>query len=269
MNRIPYSITSAMLAGILLNFGVEVFTSLESLPQIVLPMIICFLFFKKYLPRYTVVITLLIGLILAFSLGKFHLSEVQMKIAQPIFTMPTFSLEAIIGIGVPLFIVTMASQNASGIGVLRADGFKVAASPLITTTGFASMALAPFGSHAINLAAITAAICTGKEAHEDPNKRYIAGVSCGAFYLIFGFFGAAIAAVFLALPSELIAVIAGLALFASLGSSLASSMEGAAKESALITFLVAISGISYFGIGSAFWALVAGSIVHYFLKEKI
>lgn len=174
-----------------------------------------------------------------------------------------------IGIGVPLCVVTMASQNAPGIGVLRADDHNTPVSPLVTTTGITSLLLAPFGSHAINLAAITAAICTGKEAHNDPDKRYIAGISCGVFYLLFGIFGATIPSIFSALPAELIAVIAGLALFASLSSSLSSAMEGSQKESALVTFLVTISGISIAGIGSAFWGLIAGIITNYIFTADI
>jgi len=262
MNRIPYSITTAMLAGILLNFGVEVFTSLRNLPELVFPMILCYLLFKRFSPRYTVVITLFLGLLITYFTGNLKTDSIDISLVNPIFTIPTFSLDALIGIGVPLCIITMASQNAPGIGVLRADGYNVPISPLVTTTGIFSILLAPFGSHAINLAAITAAICTGKEAHEDKNKRYIAGISCGLFYLIFGLFGAAIASIFQALPGEFIATIAGLALFASLSSSLASAMEGTQKESALITFLVTISGISFLGIGAAFWGLIAGILTN-------
>ncbi|MGE7694752.1 benzoate/H(+) symporter BenE family transporter [Lysinibacillus sp. NPDC094177] len=268
MNRIPYSITTAMLAGILLNFGVEVFTSLKNLPVLVFPMILCYLLFKRFSPRYTVVITLFLGLLITYFTGNLKTGSIELSLVNPIFTVPTFLLDALIGIGIPLCIVTMASQNAPGIGVLRADGYNVPISPLVTTTGIFSILLAPFGSHAINLAAITAAICTGKEAHEDKNKRYIAGISCGLFYLIFGMFGAAIASIFQALPSEFIAAIAGLALFASLSSSLTSAMEGTQKESALITFLVTISGISFFGIGAAFWGLIAGILTNSIFQMK-
>lgn len=268
MNRIPYSITTAMLAGILLNFGVEVFTSLKNLPELVFPMILCYLIFKRFSPRYTVVITLFLGLLITYFTGNLKTESIELSLVNPIFTIPTFSLDALIGIGIPLCIVTMASQNAPGIGVLRADGYNVPISPLVTTTGIFSILLAPFGSHAINLAAITAAICTGKEAHEDKNKRYIAGISCGLFYLIFGMFGAAIASIFQAVPSEFIAAIAGLALFASLSTSLTSAMEGTQKESGLITFLVTISGISFLGIGAAFWGLIAGILTNSIFQMK-
>lgn len=269
MNRIPYSITTAMLAGILLSFGIKVFTSIKPFPTLVLPMILCYLIMKRFSPRYSVVITLLLGLVLAYSFGKLNIMNVDISVVKPVFTFPTFSIDALIGIGIPLCVVSMASQNAPGISVLRADGYKTPISPLITSTGITSLILAPFGSHGINLAAITAAICTGKEAHEDLGKRYIAGISCGIFYLIFGIFGATITSVFLVLPNELIAVIAGLALFASLSSSLTSSMEGEQKESALITFLVTISGVSFLGIGAAFWGLIAGILTNYIFLVRI
>ncbi|RNB85264.1 benzoate transporter BenE [Brevibacillus nitrificans] len=270
MRYVPPAITTAMLAGILLSFGVQVFVSLQELPALALPMIVCYLLAKRWMPRYAVVFSLLVGLIAAFLLNRFELGGIQVALVQPIFTLPTFSLDAIIGLGIPLCIVTMASQNAPGISVLQADGYDTPASPLITTTGVASIILAPFGAHGINLAAITAAICTGKEAHPDPSKRYIAGIACGAFYLVFSMFGATIASVFSAFPKELIAVIAGLALFASLSSSLASAMSDMSqRESALITFLVTISGISIAGIGAAFWGLVAGVIANLLLSGDV
>ncbi|EJL42742.1 membrane protein [Brevibacillus agri] len=270
MKYVPQSITTAMLAGILLSFGVDVFVSMQHLPALALPMIFCYLFAKRWSPRYAVVLTLLVGLAVAFAMGRLQLDSVQMALVNPVFTLPTFSLDAIVGLGIPLCIVTMASQNAPGIGVLKADGYDTPASPLVATTGIASLLLAPFGSHGINLAAITAAICTGKEAHQDLSKRYIAGIACGAFYLVFGMFGATITSVFFGLPKELIAVIAGLALFASLSSSLAQAMSDIKeRECALVTFLVTISGISIGGIGAAFWGLIAGVITNLILNGNV
>lgn len=270
MKHVPAAITTAMLAGILLSFGVQVFVSLQQLPALALPMILCYLLAKRWSPRYAVVLPLLVGVLAALAMGRFALGTIQVALVSPVFTYPAFSLDAIIGLGIPLCIVTMASQNAPGISVLQADGYDTPASPLVATTGIASLLLAPFGAHGINLAAITAAICTGREAHPDPARRYIAGIACGVFYLVFGMFGATIASVFSAFPKELIAVIAGLALFASLGSSLASAMgDPAARESALITFLVTISGITVAGIGSAFWGLVAGVITNALLTGNV
>ena len=270
MKRIPYAIITAMLAGILLKFGVDVFVSLKQLPLLALPMILSYLVAKRWFPRYAVVISLLLGLLISYSLNIVNFEGASVFLVKPVFTKPTFSLGSIIGLGIPLCIVTMASQNATGIGVLRASGYNTPANPLIITTGVASILFAPFGAHGINLSALIAAICTGKEAHLDPDKRYIAGISAGFFYLVFGIFGATIVSVFAMFPSELIIVITGLALFGSISSSLASSMqEEEKKEAALITFLVTLSGISIAGVGSPFWGLIVGIVTDYILSGDL
>jgi len=270
MKRIPYTIITAMLAGILLKFGVDVFVSLKQLPMLALPMILSYLVAKRWFPRYAVVVSLLLGLLISYSLNIVNFESASVFLVQPIFTRPTFSLSSIIGLGIPLCIVTMASQNATGLGVLRASGYNTPANPLIITTGVASILFAPFGAHGINLSALIAAICTGKEAHLDPDKRYIAGISAGFFYLVFGIFGATIVSVFAMVPSELIIVVTGLALFGSISSSLASSMqEEEKKEASLITFLVTLSGISIAGVGSPFWGLIAGIVTDYILSGDL
>ncbi|MFP3249542.1 MAG: benzoate/H(+) symporter BenE family transporter, partial [Paraburkholderia sp.] len=176
---------------------------------------------------------------------------------------------AIISIGIPLFVVAMASQNVPGIAVLRADGYTTPSAQLIATTGIASLLLAPFGSHGINLAAITAAICTGPEAHEDRNKRYTAAVWAGVFYLIAGIFGATIAALFASLPKALVVSVAALALFGSIMSGLANAMQDLKqREAALVTFMVTASGLTLLSIGSAFWGLVAGVLTQFVLNAR-
>jgi benzoate membrane transport protein len=183
--------------------------------------------------------------------------------------MPAFSLAAAISIGIPLFVVAMASQNVPGIAVLRADGYTTPSAPLISATGIASLVLAPFGSHGVNLAAITAAICTGREAHENRDKRYTAAVWCGIFYLIAGTFGATIAALFAAFPKELVVSVAALALFGSIMSGLANAMQDARqREPALVTFMVTASGLTLLSIGSAFWGLIAGVATHIVLNAR-
>lgn len=270
MKKIPQPIIAAMLAGILLKFGVEVILSLQQLPVLVLPMIVCYLVLKRCCPRYAVAATLLVGIFIAYDLTLIHFEKMNVALVTLTAVKPTFSLEALLGLGLPLCIVTMTAQNATGIGLLKADGYDAPVSPIITATGIASLLFAPFGAHGINIAAITAAICTGKEAHTDPNKRYIAGIACGIFYMIMSIFGATIVSVFSAFPNELIATIAGLALFGSIISSLSSAMsEDSQKESALITFLVTISGISILGVGAAFWGLIVGIGTHYLLTGKI
>lgn len=270
MKRIPYAIITAMLAGILLKFGVDVFVSSKQLPMLALPMIFGYLVSKRWFPRYAVVTSLLLGLLISYGLNIVTLKGVSVFLVHPIFTTPTFSLSSLLGLGIPLCIVTMASQNATGFGVLRADGYDTPVNPLIITTGIASILFAPFGAHGINLSALIAAICTGKEAHSDPDKRYIAGISAGLFYIIFGIFGATIVSVFAIFPSELIIVITGLALFGSIASSLASAMkEDTQKEAALITFLVTLSGISIAGVGAPFWGLIAGIVTDYMLSGDL
>lgn len=270
MKRIPYSIITAMLAGILLEFGVDVFVSLKKLPMLALPMILCYLVSKRWFPRYSVVTSLLFGILVSYSLNILNFGGINVSLVHPIFTRPSFSLNAIIGLGIPLCIVTMASQNATGIGVLKADGYDIPANPLIITTGIASIIFAPFGAHGINLSALIAAICTGKEAHVDPDKRYIAGIACGIFYILFGIFGATIVSIFTIFPSELIVVITGLALLGSISSSLSSAMkEDEKKDAALITFLVTISGISIAGVGAPFWGLISGIVTNYILEGDL
>ena len=263
MERIPRAVVAAMLAGILFRFGVDVFTSLTATPLLVAPMLGCYLALKRFKPRYAILGTLVLGLGIAALLGLLRTEALSAAfgaaLATPEITTPTFSLGALIGLGVPLFLVTMTGQNATGLAVLRTAGYKTPGGPLVAATGALSTVLAFFGSHGINLAAITAAICTGPEAHSNPDKRYIAGVVCGLAYLVVGLFGATLVGVFAALPPALIAAISGLALFGALMSGLSQAMsEEAQREAALITFLVTVSGLSIAGIGAAFWGLVAG-----------
>ena len=172
-------------------------------------------------------------------------------------------------LGIPLFVIAMASQNMPGLAVLRAEGYALPASPLISTTGLASLLLAPFGSHGIHLAAITMAICAGPEAHPDPTKRYTAAVWCGLFYGVAGLFGATLAALFAAFPSALVIAIAALALLGSIGSGLTQAMQQPSeREAALITFMVTASGLTLWGIGSALWGLVAGILTLWILRAR-
>lgn len=168
----------------------------------------------------------------------------------------------IVSVALPLFVVTMASQNLPGVAVLRGDGYdRVPVSPLITWTGATNLLLAPFGCFGLNLAAITAAICTGREAHEDPDRRYLAGVWAGVFYLGVGVFGGTVGSLLTALPTALILGIAGLGLLGTIGNSLASALsDESAREAAVITFLATASGVSLLGVGSAFWGLLAGAL---------
>ena len=259
MRRIPASIAAALLAGVLFKIGLEICVAAEQQPLLVVAMLIAYLLGKRLLPRYAVLAALIVGSVLAAIFGLLNFEHFELQLAVPEWTTPSFSLAAAISIGIPLFIVAMASQNLPGMAVLRANGYDVPASPLLSTTGLTSMLLAPFGSHGIHMAAISAAICAGPEAHEDPKKRYTAAIWCGVFYGIAGIFGATLAALFAALPKALILSIAALALFASIIGGLTQAMsEPKEREAALITFLVTASGMTLFSVGSAFWGIVAG-----------
>lgn len=269
VRRIPASLASALLAGILFRICSEIFVAVQHQTLLVLAMFISYLVVKRLSPRYCVLAALVVGTALSGALGLLDFSGFHLELATPEWTTPSFSLAATISIGIPLFVVAMTSQNMPGVAVLRADGYQVPASPLISTTGLASLLLAPFGSHGINLAAISAAICTGPHAHEDPRKRYTAAVWCGIFYGIAGIFGATLAALFGALPKELVLSIAALALFGSIMNGLSVAMgEAREREAALITFMVTASGLTLLSIGSAFWGIVAGVITLLILSPR-
>lgn len=269
VKRIPASLAAALLAGILFKIGSEIFVAAQHRTGLVLCMFFSYLLIKRVSPRYAVLAALIAGTVISGLLGLLDFSGFALEVATPVWTTPSFSLAATISIGIPLFVVAMTSQNMPGIAVLRADGYTVPASPLISVTGMASLLLAPFGSHGINLAAISAAICTGPHAHEDRDKRYTAAVWCGVFYAIAGVFGATVAALFAALPKELVLSIAALALFGSIMNGLTVAMnEPKEREAALITFMVTASGLTLFSIGSAFWGIVAGVLTLMILNSR-
>lgn len=261
IGRIPISLAAAMLGGVLLRFGLDAFAALRTQLVLVLTMFAVFVVARRFVPRYAVILTLAAGVCSAAWQGLLAIEGLELQLATPVFVTPTFSLAAIVGIALPLFVVTMASQNVPGVAAIRASGYSTPVSPLIGWTGAANLLLAPLGGFALNLAAITAAICMGREAHEDPARRYVAAIAAGTFYLVIGLFGATVAAVFAAFPRELVVAIAGIALLGTIGSSLAAALrDETSRDPALITFLVTASGVAIVGIGSAFWGLLAGVI---------
>ncbi len=273
-SHIPRALTSAMLAGILIHFGMNIFIAMQ--PQFILiaAMLLSYLIGKRAFPRYTIIFVLLVGILIAEVEGLFQLANIHILFAAPIFTFPVFSISTIISVGIPLFIVTMTSQNIPGVAVLHASGFKPPISSIISWTGVTNFVLAPFGSYSICLAALTAAICTSKEADFDPNNRYKSTIFAGICWLLIGLFGATIVALFFAFPNELVLAIAGLALLGTIGNSLKGALdEERFREPALITILVSASGITFFGIGAAFWGLIAGIstsiILNWHKKEAI
>jgi benzoate membrane transport protein len=261
IGTIPLSIGASMLSGILLRFGMDAFGAMRSEFLMTGSMFVAYLIARRRLPRYAIILTLAVGVGIAYSQGSLHFGGVHFGLAKPVFVLPEFSLRATLGVAVPLFVVTMVSQNVPAVAVLRSSGFAVPISPLIGWTGIATVILAPFGGYAFNLATITAAICTGREAHENPGRRYVAAVCAGVFYIATGVFGASIVALFAAFPRELVFAIAGFALIGTIGSALATAvlLENE-RESAIVTLLVTASGISLYGIGSTFWGIVAGTL---------
>jgi benzoate membrane transport protein len=259
MDRIPLAIASGMLAGVLLRFGLGLFTATSTRLALTFGMFGAYLIARRLIPRYAIIAALAVGIAIALVQGLLHVEAVRVALARPVWVTPRFTPGALIGVAVPLFAVTMASQNVPGVAVIRASGYRVPISPLIGWTGLANLILAPIGGFALNLAAITAAICMGREAHEDPERRYVAAVAAGLFYLVIGLFGSTVVALFAAFPPELVAGIAGLALLATIGNALATALGQENQwEAALVTFLVTASGVTLAGIGSAFWGLVLG-----------
>ena len=261
MNRIPTEIAAALLAGVLARFGMQAFAAAQTALPLVLLMLGAYLVARRWIPRYAVVITLALAIAFVALRGEMSWSAIRFELAMPVFTAPQFTLSAAISLALPLFVVTMASQNLPGVAVIRATGYDLPISRLITMTGLATLVLAPFGGYALNFSAITAAICMGPEAHPDRDKRYTAAVSCGLLYVVIGIFGAVVTGLLTAFPKELVVAIAGLALLGTIGSGLAAALRDEPhREAALNTLLVTLSGVAVAGVGSAFWGVVAGSI---------
>jgi benzoate membrane transport protein len=259
MDRIPMPLANALLAGVLARFGLDAFLAFKSNFGLALAMLLAYLLGRRLWPRFAVPGVLAVGTAWAAAAGQMHLGGVSFALTVPEFVMPHFTLAALVSLALPLFVVTMASQNLPGVAAIRAAQVELPISRVITLTGVATLLLAPFGAFALNLSAITAAICMGREAHEDPARRYVAAASCGLIYVVIGLFGAAVTGVLSAFPRELVVAVAGLALLGSIGGGLSAALkEDAHREAALITFLVTLSGLSLWGIGSAFWGVVAG-----------
>ena len=261
MNRIPLALASALLAGVLARFAFDAFAAAHSDVTLVAAMFVAYLLGRRWWPRYAVPGVLLAGMAVALARGQLHFDAVPWQLASPVFTLPSFSLAATIGIALPLFVVTMASQNLPGVAAQRAAGFATPVSPVVTTTGLATLALAPFGGFAFGLAAITAAICMGREAHPDPARRWVASAAAGVFYIATGLLAGAVVALIAAFPKVLVLALAGLALLGTIGAGLAGAMKDESqREPALITFVVSASGLTLWGVGPAFWGVLAGGL---------
>ncbi len=262
MRRVPMALAAGMLAGVLLRFGLDVFVSMGTQLGMALAMFATWLAGRRLFPRYAVIATLLVGVAVSAAQGLLHVEALRVELAVPVFTWPTLSWQAVFGIALPLFVVTMASQNIPGIAVLKVNGYEPKPGPLFAVTGAFSLLSAPFGGHAVNLAAITAAMCAGSDAHADPARRYWAAINAGIFYVIFGLAAGAVTAFVALAPPILIQAVAGLALISAFAASALNAFrEPEGREAAAVTFLVTASGVSFLGISGAFWGLLAGGLM--------
>lgn len=269
LRYIPQSLTSAMLAGVLLKFGIELFVSLQNEWAFVLGLLAAYVISKRLLPRYSIVITVIIGIMLCPLLLGFQLPALNLELAQPVWVTPEFSISAILGLALPLFVINMASQYLPGLAMIKSYGYQPHVNQLIGWTGTAQTLLAPFGCFSVNIAAISAAISLDDQAHPDEKKRYIAGMTCGFFYILMGLFAATLVSFLTAFPLVFITALAGIALLGTIGHNIVIAFQEASeRDAALLTFLFSASGVQFFGIGSAFWGLVFGLVVHAIFKYK-
>jgi benzoate membrane transport protein len=269
MARIPPGIASGMMAGILFQFGLNAFKAVGSLPILTGGMIAAYLVFKRTLPRYCIVLLLIFGTAFAAIMGQTHFSAVRLEIVTPQFIAPAWSWSSTFSLALPLVLTTLTGQYLPGMTVLKVSGYDTPVCPIIAANSLASLLVAPFGGITIAIAAITAAMCTGRDAHEDPAKRYIAGISNGLFYFIGGLFGGTIVLLFASMPKELVAALAGLALLGAITANLAGIVEAEDhREASVVTFLATASGMTFLGLGSAFWGILIGMLAYLFLHRK-
>ena len=266
---IPQSLTSAMLAGVLLKFGIALFASMQNDWGFILSLLTVYIVSKRLSPRYSIVITVIAGLLLCPIFMTFHTPILQWSLAKPVWITPEFTWSAILGLALPLFIINMASQYLPGIAMIKSYGYQPHVNHLIGWTGIAQTLLAPFGCYTVNIAAISAAVSLDDQAHPDPQKRYIAGMSCGFFYIVMGIFAATLTNLLMSFPHIFIVALAGIALLGTIGHNIAIAFHDIKeREAALMTFLFSASSVQFFGIGSAFWGLLFGLLVSIFFKIK-
>jgi len=266
---IPNSIAAGMMAGILFQFGLALFVATDTMPFIIFSMLGCYLLAKRLSPRYTMIWVLLCGVTLSLLLGKMNPVDINFTMTIPVLIWPEWSWHSTFNLAIPLILVSLSGQFLPGMAILNLSGYDTPAKPIVMATSIASLAVACVGGITITLAAITAALCTGKDAHELKEKRYIAGVANGIFYLLGGLFASSIVLVFSLLPKELIAALAGLALIGAISANITIAMkDDGQRESALITFLATASGMQFLGLSSVFWGICIGMIAHYILTKK-
>ena len=266
---IPNSIAAGMMAGILFQFGLGLFVATDTMPFIIFSMLGCYLLAKRLAPRYTMIWVLLCGVILSLLFGKMNPVDINFTMTIPTLILPEWSWYSTFNLAIPLILVSLSGQFLPGMAILNLSGYDTPAKPIVMASSIASLMVACVGGITITLAAITAALCTGKDAHELKEKRYIAGIANGIFYLLGGLFASSIVLVFSLLPTELIAALAGLALLGAISANITVAMkDDSQRESALITFLATASGMQFLGLSSVFWGICIGMIAHYVLTKK-
>ncbi|WP_367105050.1 benzoate/H(+) symporter BenE [uncultured Psychrobacter sp.] len=269
LRLIPNGIAAGMMAGILFQFGLDLFVATDTMPVIVFSMLACYLFAKRYTPRYTMIWVLACGIVLSVWFGKMNPVDINLTLTIPKLILPEWTWRSVFNLAIPLILVSLSGQFLPGMAILRLSGYEVPAKPIVSAFGIASLAVACTGGITLTLGAITAALCTGKDAHENKEKRYIAGIANSLFYLLGGLFAGSIVAVFSLLPTELIAALAGLALIGAISANISIAMkDDRQRDSALITFLATASGMQFLGLSSVFWGVIIGISAHYILTKK-
>lgn len=257
--RIPRSLASAMLAGVLLPFCLEAFRLGAVDPLLVGVLVGIFIIARLRVPLYALLLVLVAGFIITLLRGDVGALPPGATFGNLVPTLPMFDLRATLSLAVPLFLVTLMSQNLPGLMVLRGAGYQPPPGPLLWGTGVATLLTAPFGAFAVNLAAITAALCTSDDAHPDRNRRWHVAVIYAGLYVLLAAFAPTLVRLFLALPHAVIATLTGLALVPALMNSVANMLEDQAdRDAAVLTFLATGSGLALYGLGSAFWGLLVG-----------
>ncbi|HCI3538512.1 benzoate/H(+) symporter BenE [Acinetobacter baumannii] len=266
---IPQDVAAGMMAGILFQFGISLFTASDSMPLIVFSMLIVFLITKRLMPRYTMIWVLAAGVLLSLILGKMNPVDVSFSLAIPQWISPEWTWNSTLNLAVPLILVSLTGQFLPGMAIMKLSGYDTPAKPIITATSIASLAVACVGGITIVLASITAALCMGKDAHELKEKRYIAGIANGIFYILGGLFAGSIVMLFSLLPKELVAALAGLALLGAIATNISVAMKNdGQRDAALITFLASASGMHFLGLSSVFWGICIGVIAHFILTPR-
>ena len=269
MSKIPLALASALLAGVLARFALDAVGAVTQAPVLVIAMTLAYLLGRRWWPRWSVPVVLMVGMAVAAAQGQLHLSSVDGSWGEPVWVSPNWSWVAMVSVALPLFVVTMASQNLPGVAAQRASGYNTPVSPVVGATGLASFLLAPFGGYALNLAAITAAICMGKEAHPDPARRYTASVFAGLLYIALGLAAGTIVSLMGAFPRALVLAVAGLALLGTMTAGLTAAVKDEQhREAAVLTFLVTLSGVTLAGVGSAFWGVVVGGLAQWLWTRR-